>query len=76
MSPIATKSITTTATYSAIDFMKHKVVPLGFDDYLRDTKGGKVVSYGFAAYACGQTIYSLFCNDPIERANRTGYKLK
>jgi len=63
------------ATYVATDQIKHKVVPLGFNTFLHST-GGKVLPYGFAAYAWGHTAYSIFCTDPIARANQRGYGLR
>lgn len=34
------------------------------------------IRYGFAAYAWGHTAYSIFCTDPIARANQRGYGLR
>ena len=75
ISPALTKAGTTSATYVATDLIKHKVVPLGFNTFLHST-GGKVLPYGFAAYAWGHTAYSIFCTDPIARANQRGYSLR
>ena len=75
ISPALTKAGTTSATYVATDLIKHKVVPLGFNTFLHST-GGKVLPYGFAAYAWGHTAYSIFCTDPIARANQRGYGLR
>ena len=75
ISPALTKAGTTIATYVATDIIKHKVVPLGFNTFLHST-GGKVLPYGFAAYAWGHTAYSFFCTDPIARANQRGYSLR
>ena len=75
ISPALTKAGTTSATYVATDLIKHKVVPLGFNTFLHST-GGKVLPYGFAAYAWGHTAYSIFCTDPISRANQRGYGLR
>ncbi len=75
ISPALTKAGTTSATYVATDLIKHKVVPLGFNTFLHST-GGKVLPYGFAAYAWGHTSYSIFCTDPIARANQRGYGLR
>ena len=74
ISPALTKAGTTSATYVATDLMKHKVVPVGFNAFLH-SPGGKVLPYGFTAYAWGHTAYSLFCTDPIARANQRGYGL-
>ena len=38
--------------------------------------GGKLVGYGFAAYAWGNTIFSIFSEDPEKRASQRGYILK
>lgn len=75
ISPALTKAGTTSATYVATDLIKHKVVPLGFNTFLHST-GGKMLPYGFAAYAWGHTAYSIFCTDPIARANQRGYGLR
>ena len=75
VSPALTKAGTTSANYVATDLIKHKVVPLGFDTFLHST-GGKVLSYGFAAYAWGNTAYSIFSADPIAIAKQRGYTLK
>lgn len=75
VSPALTKAGTTSATYVATDLIKHKVVPLEFNTFLHST-GGKVLPYGFAAYAWGHTAYSIFCADPIARANQRGYGLR
>ena len=75
ISPALTKAGTTSATYVATDLMKHKVVPLGFNTFLHSA-GGKVLPYGFVAYAWGHTAYSIFCTDPIARANQRGYGLR
>ena len=50
VSPAFSKVFTTRATYIATDLMKYKVVPLKFNDFLHST-GGKVLLYGFVAYA-------------------------
>ena len=76
ISPALTKVGTTSATYLATNTIKHPVVPLEFNAFLHST-GGKVLPYGFAAYAWGHTVYSIFvCTDPIERANFRGYSLR
>ena len=38
--------------------------------------GGKVIPYAFVAYAWGQTTISIFSDDPVQRAEDRGYKLK
>jgi len=38
--------------------------------------GGKVLPYGFAVYAWGHTLYSIFSKDPVSRARQRGYTLK
>lgn len=73
--PIGTKTGTTVATYVATDLMKHKVVPLRVSTFLKTTKNA-VLSYAFAIYAWGNTVYSAFCSDPVARANGKGYILK
>ena len=75
ISPALTKASTTSANYIATDFAKHKVVPLRTNAFLKSA-GGKVLPYGFAAYAWGHTAYSVSCTDPIERANQRGYGLR
>jgi hypothetical protein len=75
ISPTLTKAGTTSASYVATDLIKHKVVPLGFTNYL-ETTGGKVLPYGAAAYAWGYTVCSIFCTDPIAWANQRGYDLR
>jgi len=75
ISPALMKAGTTSAIYVATDIMKHKVVPLGFNDFLKST-GGKVWPYVFAVCALGDTAYSMFCTDPIARANQRGYGLR
>lgn len=74
ISPALTKAGTTSATYVATDLTKHKVVSHGFNTFLHST-GGKVFPYAFAAYAWGNTAYSIVCADPIARANQRGYSL-
>ena len=75
ISPALTKAGSTTATYVATDLIKHKVVPLGVDTFLRST-GGKVSPYGSALLAWGHTGYAIFCSDPIAVANQRGYGLR
>ena len=75
ISPAFTKVGTTYATYVATDLIKHKVVPLGFDDFLRSPRG-KALSYGLAAYAWIHAAYSIFSTDAIARANQRGYCLR
>ena len=69
ISPVLTKASTTSATYIATDLIKHKVVPLEFNVFLH-SNAGKLFPYSFAAYAWGHTVYSIFCADPIARANQ------
>ena len=38
--------------------------------------GGKVVAYGFAAYAWLNTTISVFCENPAERATERRYDLR
>ena len=38
--------------------------------------GGKVIPYAFVVYAWGQTTISIFSDDPVQRAEDRGYKLK
>ncbi len=40
------------------------------------SKSSFVISYGFAAIAVGNTIYSCFTSDPVARAESLGYALK
>ena len=75
ISPALTKAGVTGATYVATDLIKHKVVSLQFNAFLH-LPGRKVSSYGFAAYAWFHTVYSIFCFDPIARANQRGYSLR
>ena len=35
-----------------------------------------ICAMGFAVFAWGHTAYSVFCDDPISRANQRGYSLK
>ena len=37
---------------------------------------GKLIPYAFAAYAWCNTIISIFCDDPAQRAEQRGYTLK
>jgi hypothetical protein len=39
------------------------------------SKLGYLIAYGFAAWEVGNTIYSIFDNDPIARAKQRGYNL-
>lgn len=39
------------------------------------SKFGYAISYGFAAYEAGNTVYSAFSNNPIQRAKDRGYRL-
>ena len=75
ITPFFTKVATTSATYIATDIMKHKVIPLEFNAFLGSTRN-KIIPYGFAVFAWGHTAYSVFCDDPISRANQRGYSLK
>lgn len=74
LSSAFTKSATTSAAYVATDFIKHKVVPLSVNSYLRSA-GGKILPYALVAWSWGQTIHSIFRDDPIARANERGYNL-
>ena len=40
------------------------------------SKMGYFISYGFAAIAVGNTIYSCFASNPAKRAAKRGYSLK
>lgn len=40
------------------------------------SKSSFIISYGFAAIAAGNTIYSCFTSDPVARAESLGYALK
>ncbi len=40
------------------------------------SKMGYFISYGFAAIAVGDTIYSCFASNPAKRAAKRGYSLK
>ena len=40
------------------------------------SKMGYFISYGFAAIAVGDTIYSCFASDPAKRAAKRGYSVK
>ena len=46
---------------------------------LKDTlvmAGGKAVAYGFAGLAWGNTTLSIFCEDPVKRAEERRFNLK
>ena len=73
--PIATKAGATFGTYFADDIINHKVIPLDLETFLRSSRG-KIIPYGFAVYAWGNTVYSAFCDNPIERAKQRGYTIK
>lgn len=75
MLPALTKAGATVTSYSITNLSEHKVVPLGFDDFLKSTRG-KVVPYAFVAYSWLCTVHSIFCDDPIDRANQRGYVLR
>ncbi len=73
--PIPTKAATTTGLYFVTDIMKYKVTPLPVKDFLKQP-GGKLLPYGSAALAWGSTFFSIFCSDPVARANQRGYTLQ
>ncbi len=75
ISPALTKAGTSSVTYVVANLMEHRDVPIDFNAFLK-TSRSKVLSYGFAAYAWVCAAYSIFCNDPIARANERGYDLR
>ena len=40
------------------------------------SKSSMAVSYAFAAYSVGNTVYSWFVKDPVKRAMQQGYSLR
>ncbi len=71
--PAFTKTATTSACYLLADISQHKVIPLGFSEYLRG-KGG-ALAYGFSAVSVGCALYAMVCNDPIGWASDRGIDL-
>ena len=59
ISPVATKVCTTGATYIATDLIKHKVVPLAVNSFLK-SPGSKTLPYMSSIFAWGCTAYAWF----------------
>ena len=74
ISPGLTKANTTSIMYLAKRTTVFRRSQINFNNYLK-SPGGKLLPYGTAAYAWGQTIYSIFSDDPVVRANERGYIL-
>ena len=75
--PALSKAGTTGLSYVYSDFTKYKVLPITPNKFFKSKSvGGRILSYGMAAYAWIETIYSMICNDPISRADSRGYTLK
>ena len=75
LSPVLTKTATTSASYASAALIKHKGVPFGFDTFLHSATKG-TLAYGFVGYAWGQTSYAILCDYPSIRANERGYSLR
>lgn len=75
LSPTLTKSASTSGKYLWTDISKYKVVPLGVNDYL-NSPGGKLFPYVAPSIAWVLTVLSIFCKDPVAKANERGYALK
>ena len=75
LSPAATKTVTTSSKYAAGNLVKHTVVPRTVKQYLEGT-GRRVFPYLLVGYAWAHTTSSIFCEDPISRANYWGYRLR
>ncbi len=71
LSPYVYKAGITTVTYKLQNFIN----PLSYKDFFKSSQG-KVLAYGFVAWAWADTIKTLLSDDPISRAEERGYTLE
>ena len=72
--PVPTKVGTTTLGYFAA-LGEHRRGPLSMGKYLKSSRNN-IISYIGVAISVVNTVYSAFCNDPVERARYRGYALR
>ena len=73
VTPIATKTATTSVSYIVKDFTQYKVIGLSFNNYMQ-LPNGSPFPYAFSAFAWYQTMSSIHY-DPVIRAEERGYIL-